>query len=96
MSLHRFLRTDFFDSEVIPLLPLNRYQYTNAHHRLPRLRRLAMAVPARRHSHAGDRHMVRLHDGTLAHADKILVATQRLVHRARREDHGQPDPTRRP
>lgn len=62
--------------------------------RLPWLRRLEVAILARRHPDSCHWYLVDLHDGALTNPNKSMVAAEGLVHRARGEDHGEPNSPR--
>lgn len=87
---------------ILDLSPCNRHRCPNsrlrttAASRLPRLRRLALAIPIRRSTHSHYRHIFLVHDGPLTNTNKVMVPTEGVVHRARGGNNGEPDLEGRP
>lgn len=84
-----FLQRNQAALQACPLLDFaagNRFRRSNprlralATPRLPRLRRMALALSLRRDPHAYHRNMVLVPDGSLTHANKVVVPTQGLVY----------------
>lgn len=83
------LQRDRATLQACPLLDFaagNRYRRSNPRlrafetPRLPRLRRMALALSFRRNPHTYHRNMVLVHDGSLTHANKVMVQTKGVVY----------------
>lgn len=87
---------------ILDLSSSNRHRCTDtclwatATARLPRIRRLEMAIPLRRDTYTHHWNLVLVYDGSLTNANKVVVPAEGLVHRTGGSHHGQPNLEGRP